>query len=164
MVLKFLQMGSCLHEGLILKLEVCRINKLPGWAQSPRQTGIYWGHGKSNSYWDDDIGTRTVVSHQKKHVMFLAWLLWLSGLSAGLWTKRLLVWFPVRAHAWVVGQVPSWGRARGNWWLCISCTSMFLSLFSPLCKKKKKACDGVHCWSDLHCLLLSQLMTAFCMR
>ena len=21
---------------------------------------------------------------------------------------------PVRAHAWVVGQVPSWGHARGN--------------------------------------------------
>ena len=34
--------------------------------------------------------------------------MWLSGLSTGLWTKRLLVWFLVRAHAWVVGQVPGW--------------------------------------------------------
>ena len=28
--------------------------------------------------------------------------------------KRLLVPFLVRAHAWVVGQVPSRGHARGN--------------------------------------------------
>ena len=47
-------------------------------------------------------------------------LMWLSGLSAGLWTKRLPVQFPVRADAWVVGQVPSWEHARGN-------LSMFLS-------------------------------------
>ena len=47
----------------------------------------------------------------------------LSGLSAvGLGTKRLLVRFPVRAQAWVVGQVPSRGRVRGNH------TLMFLSL------------------------------------
>ena len=36
------------------------------------------------------------------------WLVWLSGLSAGLGTKEWLVRFPVRAHAWVVGQVSSW--------------------------------------------------------
>ena len=35
------------------------------------------------------------------------WLVWLSGLSAGLRTERSRVQFPVRAHAWVVGQVPS---------------------------------------------------------
>ena len=35
--------------------------------------------------------------------------MWLSGLSAGLRTKGSLVPFPVRAHAWVVGQVPSGG-------------------------------------------------------
>ena len=40
------------------------------------------------------------------------WLVWLSGLSAGLQTERLPVRFPVRAHAWVVGQVR--GHARGN--------------------------------------------------
>ena len=34
------------------------------------------------------------------------WLVWLSGLSAGLFIKGLPVPFPVRAHAWVAGQVP----------------------------------------------------------
>ena len=33
----------------------------------------------------------------------MPWLFWLSGLSAGPWTKGPPVWFPVRAHAWVVG-------------------------------------------------------------
>ena len=60
-------------------------------------------------------------------------LVWLSGLSAGLHTRGWLVRFPVRAHAWVVGQVPSRGHARGN-------TLMFLSLFfslpPPLSKNK----------------------------
>ena len=37
--------------------------------------------------------------------------MWLSGLSAGLRTKRLLVRFPVKAHVWVAGQVPSRGCA-----------------------------------------------------
>ena len=50
------------------------------------------------------------------------WLVWLSGLSASLQTKTLLVQFPVREHAWVVGQVPSVGYERGNH------TLMFLSL------------------------------------
>ena len=52
----------------------------------------------------------------------LPWLAWLSGLRVGLWTKGSPVWFPVRAHAWVAGQVPSRGCMRGN------CTVMFLSL------------------------------------
>ena len=63
------------------------------------------------------------------------WLEWLSGLSVGLQTKGLLVQFPVRAHAWVAGQVPRKGRVRGNHIL------MFLSLFSlpsPLSKKISK--------------------------
>ena len=37
------------------------------------------------------------------------WLVWLSGLRASLQTKGSLVQFPVRAHAWVAGQVPSDG-------------------------------------------------------
>ena len=32
---------------------------------------------------------------------------WLSGLSTSLRTKGLLVRFPVKAHAWVAGQVRS---------------------------------------------------------
>ena len=52
--------------------------------------------------------------------------MWFSGLSAGLLTKEAPVQFPVRAHDWVVGQVPSRGHERGNH------TLMFLSLFLPL--------------------------------
>ena len=60
------------------------------------------------------------------------WLVWLSGLSAGLRTKGSLVRFPVRAHAWVAGKVPSRGRVRSNHKL------MFLSpsFPSPLSKNK----------------------------
>ena len=50
------------------------------------------------------------------------WLVWLSELSAGLQTKGSPIQFPVRAHAWVEGQVPSRGCLRGNH------TVMFLSL------------------------------------
>ena len=49
-------------------------------------------------------------------------LVWLSGLIASLQTEGSLVQFPVRAHAWVVGQVPIWGCAGGS-------QLMFLSLF-----------------------------------
>ena len=40
--------------------------------------------------------------------------------------------FPVRAHPWIVGQVPRWGYTRGNH------TLMFLSLsfFLPFSKNK----------------------------
>ena len=34
------------------------------------------------------------------------WLVWLSGLSANLQTKRSLVRFPVRAYAWGCGLGP----------------------------------------------------------
>ena len=42
------------------------------------------------------------------------WLVWLSGLSAGLQIRGSLVQFPVTAQAWVAGQVPSRGRVEGN--------------------------------------------------
>ena len=59
------------------------------------------------------------------------WLVWLSGLSAGLQTKGLLVRFPVRAHAWVAGQVPGRGHMRGNHTLLFLFLSFsFLSLLS----------------------------------
>ena len=64
----------------------------------------------------------------------LPWVVWLSRLSASLRTKGSLVRFPIRAHAWIAGQVPSWGHMRSNH------TLMFLSLsFShpfPLSKNK----------------------------
>ena len=69
-----------------------------------------------------------------KKKLNLPWLVWLSGLSTGLWTKGSWVWFPVIVHAWAVGQVCSMGHVRGNH------TLMFLSLSfsfpSPLSKNK----------------------------
>ena len=67
--------------------------------------------------------------------LFFSWLVWLSRLSTSLWTKGSPVRFPVRAHAWVAGQVPSVRHMRGSY------TLMFLSLYfsspSPLSKNKK---------------------------
>ena len=57
------------------------------------------------------------------------------GIEHSLPTKGSLVWFSVRAYAWVVGQDPSGGHTRGNH------TFMFLSLSlsipSPYSKRKK---------------------------
>ena len=64
------------------------------------------------------------------------WLVWLSELSTGPWTKGSLVQFPVRAHAWVTGQVSSSRHMRGNHTLKF--LSLFFSLPSPLSKNKKK--------------------------
>ena len=56
-------------------------------------------------------------------------LMYLSGLSASLWTERLLVRFWV-ARAWAAGQVPGRGMhpATNS---CIFCTLIFLSSLSP---------------------------------
>ena len=51
-----------------------------------------------------------------------------------LQTKGSLVQFPVRAHAWVVGQVPSRGHVRGNHTLIF--LSLPFSLPSPFSKNK----------------------------
>ena len=61
-----------------------------------------------------------IVLVNKNEVM--PWLVWLRELSASLQTKERVVQFPVRAYAWVAGQVPSRGRMRG------SHISKFLSL------------------------------------
>ena len=61
-----------------------------------------------------------------KVLLITPWLVWLSGLSAGLWTKGSLVQFPVR----VAGQVPSRGHSRGNHTLMF--LSLSFSLPSPL--------------------------------
>ena len=66
----------------------------------------------------------------------LLWLVSLNGLSASLQTKGLPVRFPVRAHAWVTGQVPSGGHTRGNHALIFFSPSLSLSL--PLCLKINK--------------------------
>ena len=77
------------------------------------------------------MGTGFVLFYKDKKKSFLKgrdlpWLVWLSGLSAGLQTKGSLVRFPVRAHAWIVGQAPSRGLVRGNH------KSVFLSLSPSL--------------------------------
>ena len=59
------------------------------------------------------------------------WLVWLSGLSAGLRTKGSVVWFPVRAHAWVAGRVPGSGCVRGNQSMCLSHIKVSLPRFLP---------------------------------
>ena len=61
--------------------------------------------------------------------------MWLSGFSAGLQTKGSPVWFPVRAHAWVAGQVPSRGHMRGKHAFIF--LSLSFSFLSPLCKDKQ---------------------------
>ena len=53
-------------------------------------------------------------------------LVWLRGLSVSLQTKGSPVQMPVRAPAWVAGQVPSRGHTRDNH------TLMFLSLSPSL--------------------------------
>ena len=60
---------------------------------------------------------------------FYPWLVWLSGMSAGLRTKGSLVQFPVRAHAWVAGQVLR-GHGRDNHTLML--LSLSFSLLLPL--------------------------------
>ena len=53
----------------------------------------------------------------------------------GLQTKGLPVQFPVRAHAWVAGQVPSRGHVKGNHTLMF--LSLSFSLPSTLSKNNK---------------------------
>ena len=43
----------------------------------------------------------------KKNKIFLPWLAWLSGLSAGLQTKRLLVQFPVKGTCLLWARSPA---------------------------------------------------------
>ena len=57
-----------------------------------------------------------------------------SGLSAHLGKKGSLVQFPVRAHTWVAGHVPSWGHMTGNHTLIFLALSF--SLLSLLFKNK----------------------------
>ena len=57
-------------------------------------------------------------------------------IDCGLQTKGSLVRFPVRAHAWVVGQIPSGGHMRDKHTLLF--LSLSFSLPSPLSKNKFK--------------------------
>ena len=88
-----------------------------------------------------------------KNVHFLPWLVWLNELNASLRTKESPVRFPVKARAWVVGQVPTRGCVRGNHILMF--LSLFFSCLSPLSKNlKQKKKKSVH---FLHVLIETQL-------
>ena len=72
--------------------------------------------------------------------LYEPWLVWLSGLSAGLRTKGSPVPLPLRAHAWVAGQVPGWGHVQEvttDISLVHGCVSPFLSPSLPLSLKNK---------------------------
>ena len=75
--------------------------------------------------------TRPSVAHS---FMFIL-LGWLSGLSASPPTGRSPVQSPLRAHAWVVGQVPNRGCVRGNQSMFLLYMFVFLPS-SPLSKNK----------------------------
>ena len=62
------------------------------------------------------------------------WLVWLSESDVILQTERSLVRFLVRAHAWVEGQVPLWGLARGNHTLMFPSLSPSLPLLLKINK------------------------------
>ena len=64
------------------------------------------------------------------------WLVCLSGLSTSPWNKRSPVQLLIRAHAWVVGQVPSWRHMKGNHTLMF--LSLFFSLPAPLSKERER--------------------------
>ena len=100
-------------------------------------TAVLWGEKCNSDFsWPESVGThrgsgRWLGRKQSQLEKYLQpWLVWLSGLNI----KGLPVQFPVRAHAWVAGQVPSRGRVRGNH------TLVFVSLSPslPLCLKINK--------------------------
>ena len=82
----------------------------------PRE-GRAWYRGAQQTY------ARKQSCECQKQQLGPGWW-WLSGLTTGLQTERLLVQFPVKAHAWIAGWVPSWGVGETTY----SHTLMFLSL------------------------------------
>ena len=76
----------------------------------------------------------SVCEHFYKNVIIGPWPVWLSGLSTGRpVNQRITGSIPVRAHAWVVGQVPNWRHVTGHHSL------MFLSLSFSLPFSKSKS-------------------------
>ena len=126
-----------------------KLSLLEIWAKTWRRWEVNWAdlygsyHGTclvcSNSSrkpaWLIPLITITGIHLNNKKV---AWLVWLSGLSASLWYKGSLVQFPVRAHAWVLGHVPSTGYMRGNCTLMFKKKSRWRNFFKS-CNQFKKA-------------------------
>ena len=82
--------------------------------------------------WDCNvmIGSPVVIFICKMSIVALAGVA--QWIEHGLQTKGLPVQFPLRAHAWVVSQVPSMGLLRGNHTLIF--LSLSFSFSSPLSK------------------------------
>ena len=80
----------------------------------------------------------TCLSQNQNSYIILPWLVWLSGLNACLQTKGSPVLFPVRAHAWVVDQVPTRGHTRSNHTLLFLSLSFSLPFFKNKFKKSLK--------------------------
>ena len=112
---------------------MCSLSLGPCPALRPRA----WSYNVNPADEDFRLLAQTQAWHPER-VQLLPWLVWLS-LSAGLRTKRSPVRFPVRAHAWAAGQVPSWGHARGNWQpIDVSLTQQCFSVSLPVSLKIKK--------------------------
>ena len=86
--------------------------------------------------------------------------MWLSGLSAGLSTERSPVRFPVGAHDWVVGRVPSWGCAKGVFLSHVD-VSLPLFLLSPLPKKINKIFKNIYIFRELICKMREENESCF---
>ena len=89
-----------------------------------------------------------LCASDEKWKRFRPWLVWLSGLNAGLRTKESPVQFLVSAHAWAAGQVPNGGHKK----------QPHIDISLPLFKKKKNNKQGKRfnvqgcIYSDLHSL------------
>ena len=87
----------------------------PNWGPGPqpvRETSMC-PHWESNQWHCcSQAGTQSTEPHQSGLHRLVLKLLKILALAACLWIEGLSVWFPVRAHPWVVGEVPGWGRSR----------------------------------------------------
>ena len=84
-------------------------------------------------------GRRVVLDHTlNTHTLALAGeAQWIEGQPVN---RKVAGWIPSRARAWVVGQAPRWGRARGNRSMCLLHMDVCLSLSPsvPLSLKKNE--------------------------
>ena len=88
-------------------------------------------------------------------------LMWLSGLSATLQTKGSPVRFPVRAHAWVAGQVPSRGGVGGNYTLIFLSLSPSLPLSPKISKYIKSLKRNYFYFKSMKFIALQKLSCMF---
>ena len=77
-----------------------------------------------------DIGIMKEKTREKKRLPALAEVA--QWIERGPVNQRVAGSFPSQAHAWAAGQVPGWGRARGNH------TLMYLSLSPSISLKIRK--------------------------